>query len=108
MDVQSIGRRIQLTRKAKGLTQAELAQKVDLTPKYLSNVECGEKIPKLETFVRIANGLQCDANSLLVDVLDVSTTENGSAIYKKLAALPVDEQRRLIRILEVMIEETKK
>lgn len=105
MDARKIGKRIQMARKEKGLTQAELAQMVDLTPKYLSNVECGEKLPKLETFVRIANGLQCDANSLLADVLNVATMENGSAISRKLSALPVEEQRRLIRILEVMIDE---
>lgn len=108
MDAQNIGRRIQMARKVKGLTQAELAQKVDLTPKYLSNVECGEKTPKLETFIRIANSLQCDANSLLVDVLDVATTDNGSAISRKLAALPIEEQRRLLRIFDVMIDESRK
>lgn len=35
MDAKKIGNRIKLIRKAKGLTQADLAQMVDLTPKYL-------------------------------------------------------------------------
>ena len=42
MDVWTIGRRIQLARKEKGLAKAELAQMVDLTQKYLSNVEYGK------------------------------------------------------------------
>ena len=71
MDAQKVGRRIQEARKARGLTQAELAQMVDLSTKYISNVECGFKTPKLNTFVAIANALQCDANQLLADVLDV-------------------------------------
>ena len=57
MDAKKIGNRIKLIRKARGLTQADLAQMVDLTPKYLSNLECGFKLPKFETFISIANAL---------------------------------------------------
>lgn len=55
MDATKIGLRIQEVRKSRGLTQAELAQVVDITSKYLSNVECGSKIPKMTTFIAIAN-----------------------------------------------------
>ena len=58
MDATKIGNRIKLTRKSRGLTQADLAQMVDLTPKYLSNLECGFKLPKFETFISIANALK--------------------------------------------------
>ena len=51
MDAQKVGRRIQEARKARGLTQAELAQMVDLSTKYISNVECGFKTPKLNTLM---------------------------------------------------------
>ena len=104
VDAQKVGRRIQEARKARGITQAELAQMVDLSTKYISNVECGFKTPKLNTFVAIANALQCDANQLLADVLDVTTSQESGAISRKLQALPADEQRRLLRVLEVMID----
>lgn len=105
MDAQKVGRRIQEVRKARGLTQAELAQRVELSTKYISNVECGFKMPKLNTFVAIANALQCDANVLLADVLDVTTGQESGLISKKLLALPPEEQRRILRVLEVMVEE---
>lgn len=105
MDAQKVGRRIQEMRKSRGLTQAELSQMVDLSPKYISNVECGFKTPKLNTFVSIANALQCDANLLLSDVLDVTTGQESGLISKKLLALPVEEQRRILHILDVMIDE---
>lgn len=105
MDAQKAGRRIQEMRKSRGLTQAELSQMVDLSPKYISNVECGFKTPKLNTFVSIANALQCDANLLLSDVLDVTTGQESGLISKKLLALPVEEQRRILHILDVMIDE---
>lgn len=74
--------------------------------KYISNVECGFKTPKLNTFVSIANALQCDANLLLADVLDVTTGQESGLVSKKLLALPPEEQRRILRVLEVMIDES--
>ena len=106
MDAQKVGRRIQEVRKSRGITQSELAQMVDLSTKYISNIECGFKTPKLNTFVAIANALQCDANSLLSDVLDTTTGQESGLVSKKLLDLPVEEQRRLLRVLEVMIDET--
>ena len=105
MDAKKIGNRIKLIRKSRGMTQADLAQMVDLTPKYLSNLECGFKLPKFETFISIANALKVDADKLLRDVLDVSTSTASSEISEKLAALPTDEQRKIMRILDVMINE---
>ena len=105
MDAQKVGRRIQEVRKSRGLTQEELSQMVDLSAKYISNVECGFKTPRLNTFVSIANALECDANCLLSDVLDVTTGQESGLISKKLLALPAEEQRRILRILEVMIDE---
>ena len=106
MDAQKVGRRIQEARKARGITQSELAQMVDLSTKYVSNIECGFKTPKLNTFISIANALQCDANTLLSDVLDITTGQESGLVSKKLLNLPAEEQRRLLRVLDVMIDET--
>ncbi len=105
MDAQKVGRRIQDVRKSRGLTQAELSQMVDLSTKYISNIECGFKTPKLNTFVAIANALQCDANLLLSDVLDIATGQESRFVSQKLLSLPVDEQGRILRVLEIMIDE---
>lgn len=99
-----VGKRIQDVRRARGLTQSDLAEKVGITPKYLSNIECGDKVPKFETFIAIANALEIDANTLLVDVLQVSPAIISSEIAKKLSSLPIDEQRRLKRIIDAMFE----
>lgn len=106
MDAQKVGRRIQEMRKSRGLTQSELSQLLDLSTKYISNIECGFKTPKLNTFVAIANALQCDANLLLADVLDVTTGQESGLVSKKLLALLPEEQRRILRVVEIMIDET--
>ncbi|MBE5774742.1 MAG: helix-turn-helix transcriptional regulator [Clostridiales bacterium] len=107
VDAQKVGKRIQEVRKARGLTQAELSQMLDLSTKYISNIECGFKTPNLNTFVAIANALKCDANQLLSDVLDVTTGQESGQVSEKLLSLPAEEQRRILRVLEVMIGEAR-
>ena len=107
MDACQIGKRIQQVRKERGLTQEQLSQMVDLSPNYLSNVETGVKTPKLETLIEIINALGCDANTLLADVVDTTTTESSSAIAKDLASLPVKDQRRILRVVEVLIADAR-
>jgi len=107
VDAVKVGERLRAARKARGITQSELSQLVDLTPKYISNLECGFKCPKLETFVAIANALNCDANTLLADVLDTATSENSSSISKRMARLSLADQRKLLRLFDIMIEEAE-
>ena len=107
MDTRLIGRRIQLMRKERGLTQEQLSQMVDLSPNYLSNVETGLKTPKLETLIEIMNALQCDANALLADVVNTTTAEESGLISKSLSELPLREQRRIKRVVEVLIQDAK-
>ena len=107
MDARLIGKRIQLVRKERGLTQEQLSQMVNLSPNYLSNVETGLKTPKLETLIEIMNALQCDANALLADVVDVTTTEQSGHISKALSSLPMKEQRKIMRIVEVLVQEAQ-
>lgn len=106
MDARKVGRRIQEVRKSRGLTQAVLSEMLDLSTNYISNIECGFKTPRLNTFVAIANALECDANILLCDILDTTTRQESGLVSEKLLALPAEEQRRILRILEVMIDET--
>ena len=108
MDTTMIGKRIQEARLARKLTQAELAQMVNLVPKYLSNIECGAKSPSLETLIEIANALEIDANSLLVDVLNVAPAIVTSQYAERLASLPEIRQQRLIKVIDLFLEDSSK
>lgn len=105
MDSRALGKRLQDCRIAKGLTQADLAQMVDLTPKYLSNLECGFRMPRMDTFVDIANALNIDANTLLVDYLDQGPVIEASKVARMLEKLPTDKQRSALRIIEAVLRE---
>jgi len=53
-----IGEAIRHHRKQAEFTQEELAERVDLNPKYLGEVERGEKIISIEALLRIAKAVK--------------------------------------------------
>ena len=52
-----IGDAIRAYRKKAGLTQEKLAEAVNLNPKYLGEIERGEKIISIEALLRIAKAV---------------------------------------------------
>jgi len=45
-------------RKAAGLTQEPLAEKVDINPVYFGQIERGHKVPTVDVLLRIARALK--------------------------------------------------
>lgn len=102
-----VGKKIKGYREAAGLKQEELAEIVDLSPNHLSAIERDVKTPKLETFIRIVNALNVTADEILVDVIDNGIKTRYTQIEERLSALPQTEQKKIMRILDTMIEEAK-
>ena len=76
MDVNKIGNQIKKNRKEKGLSQAELAEKVGVSDKKISKWETGIALPNLMD-VR----LLCDALDIRID--NLLSQENNSKLIKK-------------------------
>ena len=51
LDYTLIGKRVAARRTQLKLTQAELAEKTELTPKYISNIETSHSIPSIESIM---------------------------------------------------------
>jgi len=63
-----IGEAIRLYRKRMRLTQEKLAEKADLNPKYLGEVERGEKIISIEALLRISKAVKVPIRNFFRDV----------------------------------------
>ncbi len=107
MDNRKIGARIKQARNARGITQAQLAERLNLTPKYISNFETGERLPRLETLIDIANILNYSADALLYDVLESPSATGTCSITERLAELPAEDRRRIMRIIDFLIADAK-
>ena len=98
-----IGRRIQEIRKQRGLTQEQLAERVNISPHYLSALERGVYNIKLDLLVDILNILNCSADEVFQDVVSSSSKIKASQLSEKLKGLPVHEQRKILEVIEIMI-----
>ena len=97
-----VGLRIRELRKARKLSQEELASRVGLTPRMISAIERKERLPSLDALCSIAHGLGVSSAALLepsspqVDKARLSW-QAGQALN----ALPPHEQLRMaIAVIE--------
>ena len=67
MDYPAIARRIKAARRLAGLTQAELAEHIEISTNAVAKLENDLMTPSLQTLVNIANVLHLDFNALLTD-----------------------------------------
>ena len=65
MKLDTIGKNIRKFRLVKKLRQEDLAERTGLTANYIGMVERGEKIPSLETFIKILNALGVSGDMVL-------------------------------------------
>ncbi len=57
---QLIGKRIQELRKSKKFSQEQIAEKADISPNYLSRIECGKENPTLDMLIKLTNALDIE------------------------------------------------
>lgn len=58
------GMRMKELRKNKGLSQEELAEKAEISSKYLSRVEMGQHLPSIDVLARLADILHVEMKDL--------------------------------------------
>lgn len=107
MDQKAIGKRIKSAREKKGLTQEQLAEQVNLSPMHISVIERGNKLPRLETLIKIANVLDVSADTLLQDVVNNQIKLRTSEASNLIAQLSREDQRRVLAALHSFVESTK-
>ena len=59
-----LGKRVRYFRRLKNLTQAQLAEKVDLSVNYISQIETGVASPTLKTISILAKALNVEIREL--------------------------------------------
>lgn len=104
MSKTSIGKNIKKKRESKSWNQEELATRTNLSTPYIGMIERGEKIPRLETFIRIANTLDATSDELLEGVINRGYEVRMTEYTEKIQRLPKEEQNKVYKVLDVMLE----
>lgn len=93
-----LGARLRARRQAKQLSQAKLAELVELTPNYLGSIERGEAVPTLQTLEGLAGALGVSVADLLGD----TTTEGDAWLDELLAVAHAVARARRALALDVL------
>ncbi len=99
-----LGKRLRAARSAKGFSIGSFAAKVELSDRYVSDIERGEKIPKMETFVRLLNVLELSADEALQDSLVVQYKMKASDLEKKISELTPQQRKLVLDVLDAMLQ----
>lgn len=77
----SFGKKLRSARTSKGLTQFELAEKINISPNFLGDIERGIKLPSLPTLILLCNTLKVSLDYLFAGSLDNLEVEEEVAEY---------------------------
>lgn len=65
LNYQMLGQRIYWERRARKLTQEQLAERANISPAFLGHIERGGRRMSMDTFYRISLALGCSSDKLL-------------------------------------------
>ena len=103
MDAKSLGSNIHKYRLAKGLTQDAAAEKCGLSTNYFRQIELGHKVPRLETFLRIAEALEVSTDLLFAGNLSWTSSIRSNDLYHRIERLPAKQQNYILDAVDTLV-----
>lgn len=101
LDHSAIARRIKAARRQARLTQAELAEQIDISTNAVAKLENELMAPSLQTLINIANVLHMDIDQLLLAAPDNSSEDRlDRALVTRIQGLEPRDKEFLLHILE--------
>jgi transcriptional regulator with XRE-family HTH domain len=102
----TLGQRIKATRKERGLTQKELAQRMGFSYQQLNKYEGGFNVPSADLLQRFAQELDVSADFLLTGQHPNTASPSNLRLAERLRIaeqFPADDQETVIKLLDAMI-----
>lgn len=102
MDYIRLGQRLREERLKLGLTQAKLAEDVDISEAYVGQIERGERNLALDTLVRLANRLGASVDYLLKDSVYDSNDNIVNQFRQLIASHSTEHQQMVIDVIKTI------
>ena len=102
MNYKGLGNRIREERLRLHLTQAQLAEDVDISDTYMGAIERGERSLTLDTLVRLVNRLGVTVDYLLADSVSDSDTNIMEQFKQIIDQQPLDRKQMAINVLRTI------
>jgi transcriptional regulator with XRE-family HTH domain len=102
IDYKVIGGRIKTYRKSIGFTQEALAERLDVSSKYISHVECGVAEISLKRIFEVADIFRIKPEQLISDINPEMPCYLFSEIYEKINNLSNENKEFAIQMLDLI------
>ena len=106
IDYKLIGERIKRSRKAKGITQDNLAERLNVSIGYVSQVERGVTKISLDLLGAISSILECDIAGLVTESATNSTEYMESELISEIRKLDGKKKKYILEIIKLTNEMT--
>lgn len=107
VNCKSMGKKLKSYRAKCGWSLKECSERIGISTRYLADIERGDKVPKLETFLLILNTLNASADDVLQDSLVVGYEAKSNDMIRKLNALDVTKRKQALEIFDSVISSLK-
>lgn len=104
MDKLAMGDRIKEARKNRGMTQEQLAEGLDVSVEFISQIERGLKLPSMQVFIKLLEVLNVSADYLVRDSVSTGQLYGKNAIGAKIENLKPKQKIALEAIIEAYIK----
>ncbi len=101
LDIIRFGEQVRRARRAKGMTQQELADVLDITSKSISYIERGENYPSPENIFRLAKTLDMSLDEVVFGTPNYKGSFDDPDINEAIASLDLDDRRTLVTIIRL-------
>lgn len=104
-NLRRIGNNLYTVRKAKGLTQAEVAEKAELSDRTYADIERGSVAMRVDSLLKICGALRITPNDILVE--DDATPITEQDIVDAVKDCSAFEKETALKLLAVYLESLK-
>ena len=103
IDYKQIGKRIKLKRKENRFTQEQLAEKLEVSVGYISQLERGITKINLDTLAMISNILKCDISYFVSKNSVVGEEYLCDEFFEKFQKLSAEQRAIVVDIMKILI-----
>lgn len=104
VDYKLIGNRIQTVRKTRGYTQEWLAEKLDVSVGYISQIERGITKMSLDLLAKISSIFNCDLSELVVGASVNAANYLDYELNSHYALLSKRDKKIVLALIKILID----
>lgn len=100
-DLKAIGNNLYSVRKLRGLTQAEVAERAEISDRSYADIERGDTTMRIDTLLKICYALGITPNDILTLEEDLSANEDE--LIRLFGRCSVEKKKTALKLLEIYL-----